>query len=326
MKICPKCRKTYTDDNLNFCLEDGTALASTTDPPPTVMMQQPHVTSPGSLGRAEPTIQSSFGNQPQYAVQPKRSSRAWLWIVGVLAILVLLCGGGGIAGLIWIGMQTNDTDTNSAKKTTNQPAASNSTRRTSNSSPSATPVTSTTDEPPGENEVIDLSLWVKQFSPYGTTEMVGDEFVMASKQKNYYYALVSSEDYSTDGAVTSVAVRNLDGRPSDLGYGLIFNSAPTPLTKDYAFLIDTVKRRYRIVRHEPSKELTIIPWTSSDTINGSTAENIIEVRDKGDTIEFYINGQMVKSVKDQYGFPNGVPGLYAGDAVRAGFKKLEIRK
>jgi hypothetical protein len=35
---------------------------------------------------------------------------------------------------------------------------------------------------------------------------------------------------------------------------------------------------------------------------------------------------MVKSIQDQYGVRNGVPGLYAGDGVRVAFKNLEIRK
>jgi hypothetical protein len=61
-------------------------------------------------------------------------------------------------------------------------------------------------------------------------------------------------------------------------------------------------------------------------INGGSSENILEVRDKGDTLEFYINRQMVKSIQDQYGVRNGVPGLYAGDGVRVAFKNLEIRK
>jgi len=319
MKICPKCRKTYADDNLNFCLEDGSVLSLADGPPPTVMMSQQPVTSSGP---ANQTIQSSFGNQPQYAIPQKRSSRSWVWIIGIFAILVLLCGGGGIAGLIWLGMQQAESGNSTANKANSGPVSSNKRPVTTTSPSKSAPV-----EPPASApEIIDLSLWVKDFSPYGTTEMVGDEFVMASKQKDYYYALVSSEDYSTDGAATTVTVRNLDGRPSELGYGLIFNSAPKPLTNDYAFLIDSMKKRYRIVRHEPGKEKPIVPWTSSDAINSGTAENVIEVRDKGDTIEFYINGQMIKSVKDQYGYAKGVPGLYSGDGVRIGFKKLEIRK
>ena len=31
MKICPRCQKTYADDNLNFCLEDGSVHLSAGD-------------------------------------------------------------------------------------------------------------------------------------------------------------------------------------------------------------------------------------------------------------------------------------------------------
>jgi hypothetical protein len=98
------------------------------------------------------------------------------------------------------------------------------------------------------------------------------------------------------------------------------------LQKDYAFLIDTKLKRYRVVRHEPSKEVAMVPWTKSNIIKEGSEENVLEARDKGDTIELYINDQLVTSIKDLYGHPNGVPGLYAGDAAKIGFKKLEIRK
>ena len=53
---------------------------------------------------------------------------------------------------------------------------------------------------------------------------------------------------------------------------------------------------------------------------------MLEARDKGDTVELYINDQMVTSIKDQFGHPKGVPGLYSGDGAKIGFKKLEIWK
>lgn len=322
MKICPNCQKTYADDNLNFCLEDGSVLSPAGGPPPTVMMTQPAVTS-GSTSPGAPTIQSSFGNQPQYAVPQKRSSKTWLWVTGIFVILLVLCGGGGILGVLWVAYQQQEADTTESAKTNSAPIAVNKRTSTNSTSPSPAPQENT---PSGEAEIIDLSMWVKEFSPYGKTEMVGDEFVMSSKQKDYYYALVSSPDYSTDGATTSVVLRNIDTSPTDLGYGLIFNSDKAPLVNGYAFLIDTVKKRYRIVRHKTNSELPIVPWTSSPVINGGSGENILEVRDKGDTLEFYINRQMVKSIKDQYGVRDGVPGLYAGDGVRVAFKNLEIRK
>jgi uncharacterized protein DUF4190 len=63
MKRCPKCNQTYTDETLNFCLNDGEMLLAAysdepptivsgqsspkfDDSPPTVMMNQTRVTSP----------------------------------------------------------------------------------------------------------------------------------------------------------------------------------------------------------------------------------------------------------------------------------------
>ena len=156
--------------------------------------------------------------------------------------------------------------------------------------------------------------------------MAGDEFQMAAKQKGYYYVLVAPDEYTTDGKNVRVTVRNVDNAASSLGYGLIFHSAPTPLTKDYAFLIDSKRKKYRVVRHEPSKETSMVSWKDSSAIKEGSQENILEARDKGDNIELYINDQMVTSIKDQFGHPNGVPGLYSGDGAKIGFKKLEIWK
>lgn len=319
MKICPNCRKTYPDDNLNFCLEDGTVLTLVRDEPPaTVMMNQPRPTDPRSV--AGQGIQSSFGASPQYAPPARRSSKTWLWVVGVLGILLLLCGGAGVVGILFYA--TIDQGNSSQNGSNRGPlVANNNGGKTFPGNISGSPT-------PGSDDVesIDLSYWVRDFSVWGTTEMSGDEFQMAAKQKDYYYVLVAPEEYVTDNRSTRVTVRNVDNANSKLGYGLIINSAPTPLTKDYAFLIDTKKKKYRIVRHEPTKEIPMIGWTNSSAINEGGAENVLEAKDKGDTIEFYINDQMVNSVKDSYGYPNGVPGLYSGDGVKIGFKKLEIRK
>jgi hypothetical protein len=57
MKKCLKCGQSYTDNTLNFCLNDGELLVDTTgyeppptryadDSPPTLLMNQPRVTNP----------------------------------------------------------------------------------------------------------------------------------------------------------------------------------------------------------------------------------------------------------------------------------------
>ncbi len=50
MKICPRCQKTYSDEGLNFCLDDGTILtqSATVDQslPATIFLNQTPPTNP----------------------------------------------------------------------------------------------------------------------------------------------------------------------------------------------------------------------------------------------------------------------------------------
>src|SRR5260370_32729369 len=57
MKRCPQCNRTYTDDALSFCLDDGSPLAAAPDPSATVQYPQPRDTTP------QPTIAYN-PNQP----------------------------------------------------------------------------------------------------------------------------------------------------------------------------------------------------------------------------------------------------------------------
>lgn len=314
MKICPTCRKTYSDDGLNFCLDDGSVLTLTSDPlPETVMINQPRFTDPNTVARNRPGVQTPFGNQPAYSMQPKKSSKSWIWVLGILGLLVLLCGGGGFAALI---IYKASIDKGNRTPTPTPSASPSSTRST----PSPTPFEKK------EVQTIDLSEWVRKDSTFGNTEYTGGEFFMSSKQKGYYYVVAAPAEYKTELATTSVTVRNVDNASSSLGYGLVFHSDPKPLQKGYAFIIDTNREKYRVARHEPGNEIDVINWTDSSAIKGGTQENVLEVRDKPERIELYINGEMVTSIKNTYGYKGGVVGLYSGDAVNIGFKKLEIAK
>jgi hypothetical protein len=50
------------------------------------------------------------------------------------------------------------------------------------------------------------------------------------------------------------------------------------------------------------------------------------VRDTPGRVELYINGEMVTTIKNTHGYKGGVVGLYSGDSVNIGYKKLEIVK
>jgi hypothetical protein len=311
MKICPTCRKTYSDDGLNFCLEDGSilTLAGGDQLPETVMINQARYTDPNTGLGNQPGIQSSYGNQAGHSMQPKKSSKAWVWVLGILGVMVLLCGGGGAAFLVYVA----SLDTNRTSGPTPTPT---STRGT----PSPSPFDSKDVQP------VDLAEWVKADSTFGNTEFKDGEFFMSSKQKGYYYVVAAPAEYKTELANTSVVLRNVDDANSSLGYGLVFHSDPKPLEKGYAFIIDSKRKKYRVARHAPGKEVDMINWTDSSAINGGTQENTLEVRDTPSRVELYINGEMVTTIKNTHGYKGGVVGLYSGDAVNIGFKKLEIAK
>lgn len=311
MKICPTCRKTYNDDGLNFCLDDGSVLTLATSDitPETVMMNQPRFTDPSANPGGQQGIQYSFGNQANYSMQPpKKSSKTWIWIVGILAVLVLVCGGGFVGLAVFISQL--DTNTNGAT-----PSPTRST-----SSPTPTPF------PRSQVQTIDLNEWVRENSSVGNTAFRNGEFFMSSRQKGYYYVVAAPDSYKTESASSTVTLRNVDDANSSLGYGIVFHSDPKPLQKGYAFLIDTKRQKYRVVRHEPGKEVDIVNWTNASSIKSGSAENTLEVRDTPDRIELYINNDMVTTIKNTHGYRGGVVGLYAGDAVNIAFKKLEIAK
>ena len=318
MKICPSCRRTYTDQDLNFCLEDGSVLTIAGNvPAETMIMGEPRPTQPNPAFGGQ-QIQSTFDNQPKYSMQPKKSSKTWIWVLGIFAILILLCGGGFVGFLAYIGSKANNNITDGRTPTPRSTKSPGS--ATPDASPSASPFNS------GDVQTVDLSAWAAGTSAYGTKEFIDGELVMGSKQKGFYYVLVAPAEYSTDSATTQVTARNVSDAATSMGLGLIFHSDPTPLTKDYAFLIDSKKKRYRVVRHEPEKETPVVAWTNSAAIKDGMAENVLEIRDKSGTTELYINGQMVTSIKNTYGHKGGVAGLYSGDGIKAAFKKLQISK
>lgn len=341
MKVCPRCQKTYTDDNLNFCLDDGVVLqqAGGTEAPPTVFMNQPPATDPRAAIQAPPTMQSqqpawNTAPQQQYGGPPKKSSKTWLWVVLILGVVVIGCGTLSVVGIFLVNKSAESTTANATVTTNTKTTANTKTSNTSpaNSTfPSNTSSTTTSTAPTdGRTNVedIDMEGWVKDTSLYGNTEFTNGEFIMSSKQKGYYYVLVAPDTYTSDGADIRVSLRNMDNMDSRYGYGLIFHSNPTPLEQDYAFLIDTKKKKYRVVRHVPSDEKTIIPWTNSAAIKDGTQENNLEARDKPSDgkVDLYINGQLVNTIPNTYGYKGGVPGLYSGDAAKIAFKNLQLVK
>lgn len=118
MKQCPRCQQTYSDDNLNFCLEDGELLTAflqepplsrfADDSPPTMILDQSRVTNPASWPASPPSSPPAqwqpqgVQNQPfgqSYVAAKDQTLPTISLILGILSILLICCYGG-----IWLGL------------------------------------------------------------------------------------------------------------------------------------------------------------------------------------------------------------------------------
>ena len=146
MKTCPSCRKTYTDESLVFCLDDGTRLVregAVSDPNATWNISPPGPTV-ASPRPTPPTAQSTLASAPerfQYArppvspVDPRGDSRrsALPWVFAI----VLVIGASGVL-IAWIMMRGADDTSGKYPMPTPKPSVM----------PSPTPMP--TKEPPRE--------------------------------------------------------------------------------------------------------------------------------------------------------------------------------
>ncbi|HEV7699449.1 MAG TPA: hypothetical protein VGO43_04410 [Pyrinomonadaceae bacterium] len=322
MKVCPRCQKTYTDDNLNFCLEDGSVLnqmSAAPPPPPTQAMNEPRPTAPPQgMASGQPGWNVPPQGQ-QYAMPNKKSSKTWVWVLLILGVIVLLCGGGLAAILFFAKNATNELANAINSGNFN---ASKGTKGNSNST-STTDTTTTSSRTSIDS--IDLSDWVPTSSKYASIEYTDSELLVKNNEKNYYYVLAGTTEQKSVGGDSVITVRNVNNGDTSLGYGLVFHSMTTPLIQGYAFVIDAKKKRYRIVHHTPGKEASVVNWTSSPLIKDGSQANTLEARDGSGTIDLYINGTKVNSIKNDFGYSDGVIGIYASNNNQIAFKDMQIR-
>jgi hypothetical protein len=278
---------------------------------------QPQPSAPGTGGTGQPAW--NVAPQP-YSVQPKKKSKTWVWVLLILGLVVVLCGGGGILMVFLAAANSGNNTPPNTVVNSKGPSSSPSTDK----SPGSTTSTSTSDRK--SVDTLDLNSWVQENSLYGDTEFEDNVLTMSSRKRGYYYVLAGTDKQVTVNADARVSVSNKNDEATNLGYGLVFHSNTTPLQQGYAFLLDSKKKRYRIVHHTPGKEDPVVNWTKSDAIKDGTQWNTLEVRDKSDGIDLYINDQKVNSIKNVYGYPNGVIGLYTADGIKVGFRDMEIRR
>ncbi|MCU1266684.1 MAG: hypothetical protein JWM21_3002 [Acidobacteria bacterium] len=109
MKRCPTCNRTFTDPNLSFCIEDGTPLVITDTP---AYDAEATIVSPSgghtSGSSEEQKVAAGDWKGPAYQPPPHfpapppaaPKKKLWPWVVGFLALLLLVLAGLGIAAAI----------------------------------------------------------------------------------------------------------------------------------------------------------------------------------------------------------------------------------
>ena len=127
MKICPSCRQTYTDDDLNFCLTDGSFLSAVSDSQPkTVYMDQPRVTNQTNWGQQpgyqpptvwgnQQNIQQQQMNSPMRIQSQDQTLPTISLVLGILSVLGICCHGGiplgaaaVVTGVVAMNHEKND--------------------------------------------------------------------------------------------------------------------------------------------------------------------------------------------------------------------------
>src|SRR5216683_7924 len=88
MKRCLKCGRSYSDDSLNFCLEDGTALSGGRDPEPTLVL-------PGTQS-SEARSTTKTAAIPSHHTASSSSPVRWI-LYSTLLFLAFLVGAGVVA-------------------------------------------------------------------------------------------------------------------------------------------------------------------------------------------------------------------------------------
>lgn len=172
MKRCSKCGRTYAEESLAFCLDDGSLLSAPYDPNATLRMSPPtnptatEVLPSGSVSHSAVTVPES----------PRKKTLALYVAVGLVALLV---GGVGV-GL----MMSGGGETTKSK----EPAPTVEFGNANIARPAATPT------------AIDISGdWIDQFGFVTHVSQKGDGFQFTSSGKACRGRFVSSGNGSIRG-------------------------------------------------------------------------------------------------------------------------------
>src|SRR6266446_776060 len=100
MKRCPTCKRTFEDDTLSYCLDDGTPLVATTRPDSEETLMLPSSSDrgagiPDTQPYNQPSGRSTLASDPRQSAMPQQYATpspqrsAWPWLLAITAVLLL---------------------------------------------------------------------------------------------------------------------------------------------------------------------------------------------------------------------------------------------
>ncbi len=159
MKNCPNCGTQYTDDTLQFCLQDGGRLVLSGDPvSPTVAFGE-FKTSPSDRGKTSQSRDWEESKVTRVSSVEPSSSSSILFVIAASLVMLVVLGAAGIG--IWLYLNRERQRANISDNSVNQGANSTLVEMPDNRvspSPAATPrsnadLTSNAHPPPDLNEI-----------------------------------------------------------------------------------------------------------------------------------------------------------------------------
>lgn len=343
MKKCPTCNRTFTDDALSFCLQDGSPLLSvggeagpvSYDPGATIQYNPGRETNPPPPPSYPPAQPPGYQAQPQVwsptppsggmpGGAPKKKSKGIYWVLGIIGVIVVL-GIGGVILVVVLANMSNSNTNNSNSNNSNTTSNSNSNSNNSNSDNVNQNTNSNSSKSYVVQDDFSTTKWWIGSNIYGKAEYVSGEYQL-SAMGGYVAVYAPTTTYDTKNATTRVTTHSVTGVSPDFGYGLTIHSElKSGELTDYAFVIrnDTTPE-FRVCLHSDGKETPLVDWTYASQIRTGAATNQLEVRVVDSDLTFYINGQYATSITDARGNKDGVAGLYTSGREPIAFDDLEI--
>jgi len=117
MKRCPTCQRTYTEQNLSYCIDDGTPLVEVIDDDPTVVSPR----QPTTADTSNDWNAVAYRPPGAYVPPDTRKRRVWPWVLGLVGLLVLVIAGLAIAAaLVLPGMMRRANNNETATERSNR--------------------------------------------------------------------------------------------------------------------------------------------------------------------------------------------------------------